>query len=139
MFKGSPNRDSPWLFVSTGLRPDLPLYPIVVSPRKHCERLQVVVADPKQPISSKNTPRQQRRLTQIVVAEILAFASSLAAIDSKTFRFKAASAASEGREGRPCVIAGRSGRVYSQGSCSRLRLGWGSAPVDTDGHGFLTR
>ena len=47
------------------------LYPIVVSPRKHCERLQVVVADPKQPISSKNTPRKQRRLTQIVVAKIL--------------------------------------------------------------------
>ena len=51
----------------------MPLYPIVVSPRKHCERLQVVVTDPKQPISSKNTPRQQRRLTQIVVAKFLSF------------------------------------------------------------------
>ena len=71
-----------------GLCPDLPLYPIVVSPRKHCERLQVVVADPKQPISSKNTPRQQRRLTQIVVAEILSVINWLLLEGETTFESK---------------------------------------------------
>jgi hypothetical protein len=45
--------------------------------------LQVVVADPKQPKPPKNTPRKQRRLIQIVVAENIGFY-----LQSRSYRFK---------------------------------------------------